>query len=624
MLRKSFLPLVVLFLLVAMMTLSAQDQQRGPVDKSLVAAQTTGSSSTPGISTGTSTSDFSLHDSLRSKLLQPLLKGEQRVFVPHTIASGLWRTDGGFVAKIRMKNALVVAPLEVVPVLYMADGTEYRLPPISVPVAGVAVININEAMAHAPPSVLTHLSTFGSASLTYRYPSGGHLIATIGLQDNSRSLALVSPFTESTAMQEHPVSTTTTWEGVWWKHDADVQGFLALTNRTDQEAQADIRLVSAGGVVAQPRTIKLDRHSIYMFSLEETTDGLGAQGRAGGIRVDYRGVPDTIAVVGGLLNGKEGYSANIPFLRKMGSQTGTVSLGSAGLMVGKPDPMMRFPQETRFAPYLVLRNTTAKSVKLGLQLSYMTDTAPVSHELPEERLAPLATKRVNLPALLRSLGMKDFSGSINLSISHTGLLGEVIMATGSVDQTGTYVFEVEPQVFGSTHRKLGSYWDLDGGSNTMYSLWNPTDKPQGVLITLYYNAENGKYQIPVHLAPQASVMLDIKEIVEANAPDAAGNVFPANTTEGSAAFENTEGPTGQINLVISGAVFNVVTGTCMGCCVPCCGTSDVFLTPPSDVCSAETQLSFWPQRSSATEAAFSLAATGAAITRPWQLSTVQG
>ncbi len=38
----------------------------------------------------------------------------------YILYSGLWRTDGGFVSTIRIKNVLVVAPMDVVPVLFMA------------------------------------------------------------------------------------------------------------------------------------------------------------------------------------------------------------------------------------------------------------------------------------------------------------------------------------------------------------------------------------------------------------------------------------------------------------------------------------------------------------------------
>ena len=104
------------------------------------------------------------------------------------------------------------------------------------------------------------------------------------------------------------------------------------------------------------------------------------------------------------------------------------------------------------------------------------------------------------------------------------------------------------------------------------------------MVTLHYDNGSAKYKIPVQVGPQSSIMLDLKNIIESNAPDAEGNVFPANTSEGGATIESADGPAGQMNLIISGAVFNVVTGTCFGCCVPCCGISDVFMDPSSDVC----------------------------------------
>jgi hypothetical protein len=65
----------------------------------------------------------------------------------HVLYSGLWRTDGGFVSTIRVKNVLVVAPMDVTPVLFMADGTPYMLSPVHIAVFGVATVNINDPLA---------------------------------------------------------------------------------------------------------------------------------------------------------------------------------------------------------------------------------------------------------------------------------------------------------------------------------------------------------------------------------------------------------------------------------------------------------------------------------------------
>jgi len=122
----------------------------------------------------------------------------------YTLYSGLWRTDGSFVSTIRIKNVLVVAPMDVTPVLFMADGTPYMLASVHVAVSGVATVNINDALAAAPPATASHTSQFGSAALIYSYPSPGHVTASMAVIDASRSLSYTSPFLEprGDAMQQ--------------------------------------------------------------------------------------------------------------------------------------------------------------------------------------------------------------------------------------------------------------------------------------------------------------------------------------------------------------------------------------------------------------------------------------
>src|SRR5260370_6151776 len=122
----------------------------------------------------------------------------------YAMYSGLWRTDGGFVSTIRVKNVLVVAPLDVTPVLFMADGTPYLLPSVHLAVSGVATININDALASAPPIIASHISPFGSAALIHSYSSPGHVSASMAVIDASRSLSYTFPFAEpmGDAMQQ--------------------------------------------------------------------------------------------------------------------------------------------------------------------------------------------------------------------------------------------------------------------------------------------------------------------------------------------------------------------------------------------------------------------------------------
>src|SRR5712692_3003384 len=227
----------------------------------------------------------------------------------YTLYSGLWRTDGGFVSTIRIKNVLVVAPMDVVPVLFMADGTPYMLSSVHVAVSGVATVNINDALAAAPSSIASHVSQFGSAALIYTYSSPGHVTAQVAAIDVSRSLSYTFPFAEPIGerMQQHV-------QGLWWKHDPGVTGFVALSNVMNTDTQATVQLVGPGNEAQAGRTIPLRGHATQMLRLEDFADNPSPLAkRVGGIRVQYTGQPGSVQITGGLENDSKGYSANIPF-----------------------------------------------------------------------------------------------------------------------------------------------------------------------------------------------------------------------------------------------------------------------------------------------------------------------
>ncbi len=261
--------------------------------------------------------------------------------------------------------------------------------------------------------------------------------------------------------------------------------------------------------------------------------------------------------------------------------------------------MPGFPKDTTFSPYLVLRNTTEKPLDVGLQLNYMMNTnggAPVTRNLRAQHLAPFEARQVDMQAALNSAGLvvnchpersegsaSCFGGSINLSLSFTGKGGDLVLASGSVDQTGTYVFEVEPQGVGSSRSKYTNYWGVANGNDTMLSLFNPTNAAQDILATFYYGDGSGKYTLPVHLEPQASTLIDMAMLIAEHHPDADGNVIPSSVQEGSADFASAKGRREWITLVIAGGIYNVVTATCGSTCITCCGDSGPFFSCPSSV-----------------------------------------
>jgi hypothetical protein len=266
-----------------------------------------------------------------------------------------------------------------------------------------------------------------------------------------------------------------------------------------------------------------------------------------------------------------------------------ITYASAGLMVGKPDPMMMpgFPKETTFSPYLVLRNTAEKPLEVSLQLNYMMGMdggAPATRNLPPQHLGPFEARQMDMQAALNSSGLKSFNGSINLSTSFTGKAGDLVLATGSVDQTASYVFEVEPESVGSFRSKNANYWGVANGNDTMFTLWNPSSTTQDILVTFYYGDGSGKYNLPVHLGPQASTMIDMAMLIAEHKPDLDGQIIPSNIQEGSAQFASAKGKNEKITLVIAAGIYNVSTATCGGGCIQCCGDSNFGFSPNPIFC----------------------------------------
>jgi hypothetical protein len=521
----------------------------------------------------------------------------------HVLHGAFWRTDGGFVSTIRIKNILAVAPIQVSPTLFMADGTDYQLPPANVPISGVATLNINDALSAAPQSVAPHVSQFGSVSLAYTYPTPGHVAASVAAIDTSRSLSFVYQVMEPMPMPED--EGLQTLEGLWWKHDRGVTGSVSLTNVTEQARTATLRLVRQGED-SDPTQVQLPAHTTQVLNLADLARRAeDDQGDAGGVRVEYKGTQGAIMVTGSLANNSEGYSANMPFWSHNATDLNAkkINIGSAGIMVGKPDPMMMpgFPAETSFTPYLALRNTTAKPLDMIFQVNYMSgmDGTPVTRNLPVRRVHAFEAKVVELRSMLDAAGLKEFNGSLNFSISYMGHGADLVFATGSVDQTGTYVFEVAPQAIGGSIGKISGYWSVSGGSDAMFTVWNPTDAPQDIVATLYYGDGSGTYHLPVHLAPQASTMLDIAMLMMEETRDIEGKTIPSNIRDGSLSFASADTdssrPDGKkrMTLVIAGGVFNVSTATCGEICQYCNGYSNFVLvsTPINTAVGANTPVS---------------------------------
>jgi hypothetical protein len=177
-----------------------------------------------------------------------------------------------------------------------------------------------------------------------------------------------------------------------------------------------------------------------------------------------------------------------------------------------------------------------------------------------------------------------FSGrppdSLNFVYSFSGSLDGILVATGSVDQTGNYVFAVEPHGVGQHGGVSSVYWAYGGGLDTMYTVWNALSIVQQVQLLLV--GDNGVLlcSIPIRLAPGASQTVDIFELVMSGAPDSAGRIMPRGSMQGSALLTGPKNDTTErMTVVIAGGIYNSKTATCGTTCETCLGSTTVSASP---------------------------------------------
>src|SRR5579883_981901 len=500
----------------------------------------------------------------------------------YTEYCGLWRTDETYQSDIQLSNQLVISPIDATVTLFMADGTPYVLPKVRLGKAGVSTIDINTALANAPDSVRPHLSSFGSAAVSYKYDWQGVVFARMSILDIPRSLQYSYPFmfpmnTGATAMTGGAKAASTKLEALTWTYSKTTDAFLAFANTSGGDINVSMAVLDSRGSAGETRqfTIPAMNTRLETFRPVAGDDGSFSGKAAGGVRISFDADSGSLSVLGGIEDVKYGYSANIP----LGSAvTGSpapsvVSFASTGVMVGKQDAMMGFPSDLRFEPYAYFRNISDQPIQLTGQVYY---GQAQSVSLPPLPLPPHQSRCLPLDSVINSLHL---NGSVTLLLTYTGPQGGLLGATGAVDQTGNYVFAVPPQPTGQSASKSSIYWNMANGFDSMYSLFNPTGKAQDLLLTFRYGA-NQTYTYPVHLDAHAQAMVDLKQVAEMATLDAQGHVLPLSASEGSLLISAVSGrQQDPINVVISSGIYNPTTATCGYGCETCNGCSNFWVAP---------------------------------------------
>ena len=146
-------------------------------------------------------------------------------------AGGFWRTDRNFTSLLHIKNMLLKQPLEITPVIYMADGTEFDLQSVAMPAAGVISIDVGRMLQGA--ALGPHLSSYGTAAVRYKW-SWSAVMASIQSTDEIESITFHSSLNIDVTQLKDPKATSSvhTLSGMWWLPHNSANGFIALTNVT--------------------------------------------------------------------------------------------------------------------------------------------------------------------------------------------------------------------------------------------------------------------------------------------------------------------------------------------------------------------------------------------------------
>jgi hypothetical protein len=503
--------------------------------------------------------------------------------VQQSAVGGLWMSDANVKSSLYLKSTLKTDPLTVTPSVYLSNGQHYTFSPVTLEPSGAAIIDINQSLALQ--GIAPYAQLYGYAEIEYQC-AWAPVTATIRNVDVLNSLIFIYPLQQPPEVftshdRSAPGQAAHKFEGLWWKQEKDVSGFLALANVTGQAINAAVRITDNADVQLASYQVTVPPHGTKMVTFDQLSSAVSV---TGGVYLTHDGAEHGLAISGGLQDKAVGYSAHLPLVPlpesepnaepKTPTQTTSAELG---LMSGAADPMMNFPSGTVFTPYSLVRNTSGQAVSVTPTIWWMKGGVAQSARLSQINIAQHRTVDLNAPALIASAGLKDFNGSVNVVLDTNGPNGALVLTSGSVDQKDSYVFEVVPKGFGESSAKSLCYWSTGNGDDTMVTLWNPADEEQDLVLTLFYSG--GHYAYPIQLGPRATRSFNISEILHLSIPDSEGNVVPAGIFEGSAEIAGAEGEQQHILVAIDAGTYNVRKAICGQVCTTCAGFVNVqFLT----------------------------------------------
>jgi hypothetical protein len=207
---------------------------------------------------------------------------------PRSMVGGLWMSDANFRSTIYSKNDVKNAAVTVTPVLYLSNGKSYVLPDVNLDPSGTAIVNINDALAREGIASWATLSGYVEIKYTWAWDP---LCVTIQNVDTVHSLIFsyfLRPSSPDPRAQTlgSQAQQSQTLQGMWWKQESNVAGFVALSNVLTQPVSAKIVTSDDKGTPLVQHTVTLSPHGTKIVKLNELNSRLAS---SGGVTVTFAG-----------------------------------------------------------------------------------------------------------------------------------------------------------------------------------------------------------------------------------------------------------------------------------------------------------------------------------------------
>jgi hypothetical protein len=184
--------------------------------------------------------------------------------VPGSLVGGPWMIDANFKSTLYIKNVVETSSVTVTPILYLSNGAKFALPSVTLEPAGTATVDVNSGLQSLGIASFATLS--GYVEIQYNWP-WIPICAMIRNLDTVHSLVFVH--TTQPLLTGAASGSAQTFEGMWWKQEANVTGFVALMNPSSQPITAAVQISDNQGTQLAAHSVTVSPNGTKVMSLQE-------------------------------------------------------------------------------------------------------------------------------------------------------------------------------------------------------------------------------------------------------------------------------------------------------------------------------------------------------------------